>query len=124
MDRILSTSVRKIPVGRTIGLSIVTLGVYAALWGYRNAHDLRQDRPSHKRWQFLFWAGFPTLGLTWGVLAIFNFVRLNEMRAAIGIPPHRDGVWAMVLVWFPLINVIAAFLWANYWNHSVDLLTA
>ncbi len=114
---------RPIPVGRTVGLTIVTLGVYGAVWGYRNAEDLRQHRTSHKRWKALFWCGFITLGITWGVLAVLNFVRLNELRAAVGVPPRKRGIWAMILIWFPVINAVAALLWAQYWNESVEILT-
>ncbi len=115
---------RTIPIARTVVLSIVTLGVYGAIWGYRNAEDLHQDHEGFRHWRLLFWLGFVTIGLTWAVLAIMNFVHLNHLRAAAGIPPHATGVWAMILIWVPVLSWVAAVLWAQYWNHSVFVLSS
>lgn len=113
---------RPIPVARTALLSLVTLGIYGAVWAHRNGEDLHQDHHGFRHWRLLFWLGFVTLTVTWTVLAVMNFVHLNRLRAAAGIPPHAAGIWAMVL-WFWLWPV-AAYLWARYWNHSIGLLGA
>ncbi len=115
---------RKIPIPRTILLSILTLGVYGAIWGYRNAEDLHRDRDGFRHWRLLFWLGFVTVGLTWAVLAVMNFVHLNHLRAAAGVPPHATGTLSIILVWVPVLSWAAAVLWARYWNHSVDILAS
>ncbi len=115
---------RRIPIARTIILSVVTLGVYGAIWGYRNAEDLHGEHDGFPHWKLLFWLGFVTVGLTWAVLAVMNFVHLNHLRAAAAVPPHATGVIAMILVWVPGLSWISAFLWARYWNHSVDIITS
>lgn len=109
---------REIPIGKTILLSIVTLGIYYLIWYYRNSRDINEGNPNGRSaWKALFWLGFVTFGLTWIVLTVFNFLTVTKLRQSIGIQENTMGILA--LVFYFVLGIVGAILWASHWNDTL-----
>jgi hypothetical protein len=114
----LSPQARPISIGKAIGLSIVTIGIYFIILVYRNAHDIHEGRPGALgAWKLLFWLGFVTFGITWIVLAVFNWIEVKAARERAGITDNTMLILA--LVFYFVMSIVGAILWAVSWNDTL-----
>ena len=110
---------RTIPIGKTVLLSIVTFGIYYAIWFYRNSNDIQSRPGGFGAWKVLFWLGFVTFGLTWIGLVVLNFLAVSKLRGSVGAD---NGMGIAALVCYFVVNPVGSILWASHWNDTLGRL--
>jgi len=112
----MSAPIRRVPVGKTLLLSIVTVGIYYLIQVYRTSHDLHQNQEGGTQsWQVLFWIGL-FFAIPMYVLYVLNFLQAKRLRDRTGVPESGTGLAAVIFTFIPVIPALAQFLWASYFN--------
>ena len=103
-----------VPVGKVIGLSFVTFGVYFFVFMYRHSAEVQALRSGARGdWRLLFWLGFVTLGVTWIVLYVLNERAVQDHRRVAGLPDSGRGTAALTFATLASLLFISAIMtWA------------
>lgn len=106
---------RTVPVGKTIGLGIVTLGIYYWMRVFKISGDLHRLPGGNKNWQTFFWLQLiPYAGVIFTLILYFqNNKQANGLGQQRGLTPSYTP---FILACIPIVNIAAPFVWASQYN--------
>ncbi len=110
-------TLRAIPIGKAIVLSIITLGIYYLITVYRNTKDIQAARAQpFGAWQIVFWLGvfLPFVGI---VNYVMNGIGLSELRSTRNL--DSSIMWVVALVLTIMVPPIGQIVWAVHYNGSL-----
>lgn len=106
---------RPVPIGKTVGLSIITFGVYYYIRTFKVSGDLHRMPGGWSSWQTFFWLGLiPYAGFIFLLVLYFkNNKQANQLGPAYGVAASYTP---FILACIPIVNIAAAFVWASQYN--------
>lgn len=106
---------RPVPVGKSVALGIVTLGIYVWVRSFKISGDLHRMPGGNANWQLFFWLQFiPLAGVVFSFILYFqNNKQANQLRKAYGLQPSYTP---FILACIPIVSIVSPFVWAGHYN--------
>ena len=106
---------RPVRVGKTVILSILTLGIYCLVREFKLSGDLHRLPGGDPNWKAWFWLQLvPYAGIVFTLILYWrNSKQADAIGPPLGVQPTKVP---FILACIPVANLVAPFLWASHYN--------